>query len=275
MQIRTNIKWFWQQKENNLATKTYSKEEKYGIIGTVMFHVLLLILFLLLGLKSIDPPPDSGVLLNFGTSEFGSGDIQPEEAVATPVEPENPDVVDASPVEPDVIEEEVMTQETVETVEIPEEKPKEEPKEEKPEISDELKQTLSNAFNKKKNSGSEGPDNQAGDKGSTEGTKDGKDYTGDPGGGGNGISYNLGGRKHLSLPKPIDNSQDEGTVVVTIIVDRQGNVISATPGARGSTTTYANLLKKAKEAALKAKFSASPTAAAEQKGTITYKFLLQ
>jgi periplasmic protein TonB len=258
-----------------LASRTYSKEERIGFVGTILFHIFLFILFLILGLKSIDPPPDSGVLLNFGTSEFGSGDIQPEEAVATPVEPENPDVVDAAPEKPEIVEEEVITQDAVETVEVPKEKPKEEPKEEKPEISDELKQTLSNAFNKKKNSGSEGPDNQAGDKGSTEGTKDGKDYTGDPGGGGNGISYNLGGRRHLSLPKPIDNSQDEGTVVVSIIVDRNGNVISAQPGARGSTTTNANLLKKAKEAALKAKFSANPTAPEEQKGSITYKFLLQ
>ena len=258
-----------------MATKQFTSEERYGIIGTVLFHVLLLIAFLLLGLTSMDPPPDNGVLLNFGTSDVGSGEIQPDESTSNPIVPENPDEVDAVPEEVQEVTEEVITQDEVETVKITEEKEKEEPVEEKPEISDQLKQTLSNAFNKKTNSGSEGDDNVAGDKGKTEGTKEGTDYDGEAGGGGNGISYNLGGRKHLSLPRPIDNSQEEGIVVVTIVVDRAGNVISAIPGARGSTTASSSLLKKAKEAALKAKFSANPSAAEEQKGTIKYVFLLE
>jgi len=258
-----------------LATKQYTIEQRYGLIGTVLFHILLLIIFLLIGLTSMDPPPDNGVLLNFGTSEMGSGDIQPEESSSNPVIPENPDEVDAVPEEVQEVTDEIITQDNTETVKVTKEKEKEKPVEEKPEISDKLKQTLSNAFNKKSNSGSEGNDNVAGDKGSTEGTKEGTDYTGEPGGGGNGISYELGGRKHLSLPKPIDNSQDDGTVVVSIMVDKEGNVIKANPGARGSTTTNANLLKKAKEAALKAKFSANPSAPEEQKGVITYVFLLE
>lgn len=253
----------------------FSKEERIGIVGTVLFHVILLILFIVFGLTHMDPPPDKGVLLNFGTSEMGSGEVQPQESSSNPETPENPDVIDAAPTEINEVQEEVITQNTTETVEITEEKEKEKPEEKKPEISDELKQTLSNAFNKKTNNGSEGNDNVAGDKGKVEGTLEGTDYTGEPGGGGNGISYNLGGRKHLSLPKPIDTSQEEGKVVVDIIVDRQGNVILATPGGRGSTTTSGNLLKKAKEAALKAKFSANPSGPEEQKGSIIYIFVLE
>mgnify|MGYP003346591612 CR=1 FL=1 len=50
-----------------------------------------------------------------------------------------------------------------------------------------------------------------------------------------------------------DNSQETGIVVITITVDKNGNVISANGPARGSTTTSANLLKKSKEAAEKMK----------------------
>jgi len=63
------------------------------------------------------------------------------------------------------------------------------------------------------------------------------------------------------------------TVVVKIVVDREGNVISAEPYIRKCTTTDPNLLKTAIEAALKAKFSEDPTANSKQTGTITYKFI--
>ena len=55
--------------------------------------------------------------------------------------------------------------------------------------------------------------------------------------------------------KPIYNVQLEGKVVVDITVDQLGNVINAIAGVKGSTTLNSQLLKRAKEAALKTKFS--------------------
>jgi hypothetical protein len=40
--------------------------------------VILFIFYL--GLTSLDPPPD-GIAINFGTTEFGSGNIQPTEPI--------------------------------------------------------------------------------------------------------------------------------------------------------------------------------------------------
>ena len=78
----------------------------------------------------------------------------------------------------------------------------------------------------------------------------------------------------ISSPQIKDNSQEEGKVVVDIIVDKYGKVLRATPGARGSTTTSTVLYKKAKEAALKTKFNANPDVAEEQKGQMTFIFIL-
>ncbi|MCK7540554.1 MAG: hypothetical protein MZV63_61510 [Marinilabiliales bacterium] len=57
-------------------------------------------------------------------------------------------------------------------------------------------------------------------------------------------------------------------------VDRSGRVTEATPGIKGSTTLDENLLKLAKEAALKTRFESSNDAPIIQKGTITYDFQL-
>jgi TonB family protein len=85
----------------------------------------------------------------------------------------------------------------------------------------------------------------------------------------------LDGRSVLSLPKPEYTNQVEGDVVVEVTVDKDGRVIQATPGYRGSTTLDENLLQLAKKAALIARFDRNPNAPAVQKGTITYKFRLQ
>ncbi|MFM9052386.1 MAG: energy transducer TonB [Bacteroidota bacterium] len=93
---------------------------------------------------------------------------------------------------------------------------------------------------------------------------------------GGGVSFSLSGRKwNRPPPLPRDNTQETGKVVVDITVDKTGQVVSATPGGRGSTTTSAYLFRLAKEAALKAKFDENPDAADIQRGTITFIFVVQ
>jgi hypothetical protein len=65
-----------------------------------------------------------------------------------------------------------------------------------------------------------------------------------------------------------------GTVAVTIKVDRAGNVISAEPGARGTTNPSKCLYDTAKEAALKTKFNADSDAPEIQIGRMIYTFTL-
>ncbi len=49
-----------------------------GLIGTIIYHALLLLLLIFAGLTFPDPPPEEeGILVNFGTDEFGLGDFEP------------------------------------------------------------------------------------------------------------------------------------------------------------------------------------------------------
>ena len=58
-----------------------TRHEKKSFTITVILHVLLIALLFLLGFKYLDPPPESGIAINFGTSEVGSGNEQPTETV--------------------------------------------------------------------------------------------------------------------------------------------------------------------------------------------------
>lgn len=253
-------------------------ERKSFIITSIIFGIILLLCFFL-GLSYMDPPPENGIAINFGTSEFGSGDVQPSEPVASAPQP-SPSTSQSTPVT-----DEVATQDVVDAPVINKEKPQKEtpkentkPKEEpkKPTPSKETSDALSNLINGPKSdgkaTGGQGNDNQAGDKGSIDGTTDGA-YGNGGGGTGTGTGrFDLAGRKALALPNPKYTCNEQGTVVVQISVDKNGNVISAVPGARGTTNTARCLQDQAKQAAMNARFSAGELD--KQVGTITYNFKL-
>lgn len=83
------------------------------------------------------------------------------------------------------------------------------------------------------------------------------------------VRYNVKDRNMVKKPEVSLGTQDQGAVVVSIIVDRYGNVVSAKPGAPGSTTSNNYLYTKAKSAAQTAKFNENPKGPLETEGTIT------
>jgi hypothetical protein len=77
----------------------------------------------------------------------------------------------------------------------------------------------------------------------------------------------------VAKPPRIDNlTQEKGTVVVDISIDKYGHVMKAVPGAPGSTTNSEYLKTKAKQAAESALFNNVPTAPLEQKGYMIITF---
>ena len=76
-------------------------EEKKSFTITSVIFVILFLLFTIFGLTYMDPPPENGIAVNFGTSETGSGEIQPtepiqsapEQAQSKPVPAEEDDVL--------------------------------------------------------------------------------------------------------------------------------------------------------------------------------------
>jgi len=94
-------------------------------------------------------------------------------------------------------------------------------------------------------------------------------YTGE-----SNIEYFLENRYHVSLPIPIYLAKGGGKVIIEIIVDRQGRVTQAKT-ATGNKVRDEQMLMYAQAAALKTMFNADPKAPAAQKGTIHYNFVAQ
>lgn len=274
------------------------KDKILGIAGTVLLHGIILALFFVLFLRTEKPlPGEEGVLVNIGYMEEGTGEVQEEQPMEEE-QPTPPARQQQEPSEPES-EKELMTQEAQEAPaledeeevkeeekEKPEEE-KEEVKEEPEEIQEEPEEEIEEEPEEKEpevnqralykgKSEEEGKDQgdtgEAGDQGSPFGSEDSDNQEGE-GGLGNGISFSLSGRSAKHLPKPEYKSQDEGKVVVTIYVDKFGNVKRAEAGAKGTTVTDLRLRKLAQKAALRAKFSQNPEAPEIQKGTITYNFI--
>ncbi len=94
-------------------------------------------------------------------------------------------------------------------------------------------------------------------------------YTGE-----SNIVYYLENRYHTSLPIPIYLSQGGGKIIVDIVVDKSGNVMKATPRNDSKIKDEMTYLY-AKVAAERTKFNADQSAPAQQKGTIHYNFKSQ
>ncbi len=67
-----------------------TSHKRKSAVMTSLIAVLMLILMFLFGLTYLDPPEEFGIAVNFGTTDFGSGNQQPTEALkpAAQSEPE-------------------------------------------------------------------------------------------------------------------------------------------------------------------------------------------
>ena len=84
-----------------------TKHKKKSMTITVILHVIILILLFYVGLTYLDPPPENGIAVNFGTMETGSGNIQPTEPIKSAPKERTPPPVSQPKTE---IKEEVVTQ---------------------------------------------------------------------------------------------------------------------------------------------------------------------
>jgi len=73
------------------------KLNRRGLIATIVYHTLLILLLVFAGLTFPDPPPEEeGILVNFGTDETGLGDFEPIGDDQQAGEPEQP-VIEETP----------------------------------------------------------------------------------------------------------------------------------------------------------------------------------
>jgi outer membrane biosynthesis protein TonB len=258
-----------------------TEEEKKSFAITSIIFVILFVLFFYLGLTSLDPPPENGIAINFGTTEFGSGNIQPTEAIqsapqataAKQAASSNDNILSQDIEEAVVIKQTKKIQPSKETAkEEVKPKPKENPKPSKS-TSDALSSILNGPKSDGKARGGQGNDNVAGDKGSLNGDPYANSYYGSGSGTGNGSGWGLNGRSISSRGKEVQKCNEFGTVVVQITVNRSGNVIAA-KYTKGTTNTNPCLVEPALATARKYRWQADANAPATQIGFITVNFKL-
>ena len=268
-----------------LTNTTEDNRSKYvALAGTLFINgVIILILFLIVIHTPIPPFPESGspgFEVNFGYTDEGMGDVRTESQEAASSAAAKASVKAPIKTTAEKSEEPVLTSNNEETVALNQTKAS---TSEKPVPQQQVSTQLLNALKKlkqKRENGSDGNTNTPGNQGDINGTNSSTNYAGSPGNGnepgdgtGKGTHWSLKGRKMLLKPELVDDSQETGTVVVEITVDKTGTVTYANPGARGSTTNNAVLYAKARQAAKQAKFNPSPDGIEEQRGTITFHFI--
>lgn len=288
-----------------------TKHEKNSAKITALIAVIILLLLFVVGPPYKDPPEEYGVAVNFGTSNFGSGKVQPKEPIKseprvvenTPQE-ESQEVSAAEPTKSTTTKEHILTEENAEAIAIKKQKEAEakakkaaedaKAKAEAERIAKEKAEAERKAKIKREQeakkkrldaliggvsksdgaTGGEGDDNKAGDKGQLDGNPYAPSYFGGRGSGSGGVGYGLNGRGRPSFKRLEQNCNESGLVVVKIVVNRSGNVIEAVPGVKGTNNKAKCLLEPAKKIALSHKWPANSKAPTRQIGFVSVNFKL-
>jgi len=246
----------------------------------------------------------SGVIQEDNPPPLSTPAPQPKE-ITTPPEPE-PELIEEEIISQDieeapVIEEKKIVEKPKEPEKKPEKKPEVKPEpekivEKKPEekpvdtivpqmetpvedvVVEEPKpvvnsRALYKGTSNAKTGSSQGITDGPGDQGKPHGDKESEKYDG-RGGQGNGPSFFLGGRGSVFLETPSPKVTEQGTVVVSIWVDRDGKVKKAQVNPKGTTVLDAILRQVAIDAAYNSTFTSDQQAAELQRGTISYNFII-
>jgi len=288
----------------------FDKNDTTALAGTIVVHLVILLLLFYTVLKTMVPEDDGGVLVNFGNINQAAGVFEPRGRTA-PVENDPvPEVVvppEAANSKP-TPKEDIITQEDEETIaltnkkkeeerkrkEEADRKKKEEADRKKKEEADRKEKERLAAEQKRKEeqrrgqaiqnqvAGAFGAGNADGENqgDATSGTGNqgnpfGNADSGASDGKGGVGSFNLNGRSIGAggLPRPAYTGQEEGRIVINITVDPKGNVIMAEVG-KGTSIDNGAMRSSALEAAKHAKFNSIP-GADNQSGTITYTYKLK
>lgn len=267
----------------------------------MVLHLLVLLLLFFLKLTVPAEQEEGGVPVMLGNTELAEGEADPytltEVDMMPSEEPSSPQEAAEAP----AVEQPMITQQDEPSLQVKKETPKKEtPKKEQPKktpVKTETKPVnkpkekteaekraeaekaaaqaaankIAGAFGKGSQMGSKGNVSGAG----LQGSPTGNSSTGKTSGVGGYGTFDLNGRSLGSgnLPVPVYNVQDEGRVVVTIVVNPAGQVISTSINKRTNTVNPA-LRRAAEEAARKARFNAVD-GVNNQSGTITYYFKLR
>jgi outer membrane biosynthesis protein TonB len=209
-----------------------------ALVSLGVNSALLLLFFFLLAWQEPDPPlPEYGIELNFGLDETGAGET---------ARPEPTPVVEKEPLEEvteevEEIEEILETPPELEEVQEPTEQVEyEAPVEESPDVVEEVPETVPEVVEEleepvqepepgslypSSNTNQGASDQPVGDQGKEEGKVDERALYGAKGPS-DGASLQMAGWNWDYIPRPQDNSNDNGRIVFQITIDDRGEIIS-------------------------------------------------
>ena len=260
-----------------------TKEQIYGFSSSVILCLLIWLFLSFVFLRTEARAEEEGIPVELGFSEWASGANSPTSS-GNKLEVPDREPIPENISQPALLASEpsVITQNNEQTLAIEAEKQRKAEQErleaERKRLAEEQRQK--DAINRQMADAFGGGNAANGSQGTAatgsgkQGSPQGNAATGAPTGTGGFGSFNLDGRSlRGSLPRPAYEVQEEGTIVVEITVNPQGDVIDAKVHPRGTNIENANMRRSAVEAAKKAKFN-NITGVQNQIGTITYIFKL-
>jgi hypothetical protein len=251
--IRFNISGSWQRIQDWL------REHATGILGTIAFHMLLVVIFLIIKISSEKSYLESIILFDIDEQvpeerlEEEMPDPEFDRRLAEYLEQARSNV----PVNlARNVEEEISTEKYVQELE-------KEMNENRPESWEEIQERLKEL------------EEISQEELIMEGEDDTPPQEIEPYIGPTNIYYSLENRYHLRLPVPVYKCEGSGLIEVNIVVDQKGRVLHVEVNPEGPGANEICLAEAAKKAALRTRFNADYKAAARQVGSITYHFIAQ
>jgi len=273
-------------KAQNISNEENNYPKAIAISTGIMGFLLLISFFIVIG--SFQPPEEvgmGGMVVNYGTSAEGMGDdytsieepsadpnangkapdkVTPEEKVTPTSTSENSD-------------KEVQTQNTEEAIAVNTKPTKATTTAPTPATEDKPSKPVINQnalYKGKKNTG-QGQGDGTGNKPGNQGDRDGDPLASNYGEGGSGngnVQLSLASRKFIDIPRIQDDGQSAGKIAVQIRVDKNGKVVEARAGAKGTTLSDLALWKKCEQAVLGASLNKLESAPDVQTGIVIFRF---
>ena len=235
------------------------RENATGILGTLAFHMLIVIIFLILKISSEKSYLDSIILLDINeetteeTDQQDTPDPEFDRRLADYLEQARSNV----PVNlARNVEEEISTEKYVRELQ-------QEMNENHPDSWKETQERLKEL------------EEMAREELIMDPAKDASKQKNEPYTGPTNIFYSLEHRHHLRLPVPVYQCEGSGLIEVSIVVDQQGRVVHAELARQASDNNEGCLAEAARQAALRTRFNTDYDAPARQAGSITYHFVAQ
>jgi len=264
------------QEENN-----YPKA--FAATGIILAAFLALCYFIVFTNPPKQEDGTGGILVNYGTTDEGSGTDYMNTAEPSKSEKPNhtkPDKVTPTPPteqksQPESSDKKIVTQNTEDAPEVSTSKKPSNTVATQPTKTPVKEVVNANALYKGKTNNAtgegDGTTTTPGNQGKPNGSTLTNNYNGT--GSGNGGNLHLGQRSFISRPSVTDDKRSIGRVVIDIQVNKAGDVTYASPG-RGTTISDNALIEKCIMAVKNSKINALDTAPETQQGNIVFVFKL-